>query len=303
MKVHRVFNVAFVLIFFLDFIIGMIVLLEAKNVSDLSSLLPKVLNWELPEKPESYLPETLFEYINGAAEIYLVYDFQELIVAQYENQGSPASLTLEIYDMGREKNSFGIYSAERFPDSNFLSIGNGGYVEEGALNFIVDKYYIKLLCFDCQDDSENILKYFSQEIMKKFKEPRRLPILLSSFPRKGLIKNSEKFVLRNFLGYSFLHDGYVARYKLDELEFECFIIEGDSVEDAQSMLNQYLDKKKENVHKISQGYLIQDRYYHNIYLAIDENHLYGVMKIKDGYEEVGERYLQSLENSIKKTSK
>jgi len=261
------------------------------------------MNWEFSEEPEMYLPETLFEYINGAAEIYLVYDFQELIVAQFEKKDSPASLTMEIYDMGEVKNSFGIYSAERFPDSNFLSIGNGGYVEEGALNFIVDKYYIKLLCFDGEDDSENILKNFSQEIVKKVKKPRGLPILLSSFPQEGLIKNKEKFVLRNFLGYSFLHDGYVASYKLDDLEFECFIIEGESVEDAQSMLSQYLNKKKENVHNISQGYRIKDRYYHHIYLARDENLLYGVMKIKDGFEEVGERYLQSLENSIRKTSR
>lgn len=304
MRVYRIFKIVFPFLFFLSLLSGEIVRSEAKNVSSLASLLPEILKWNLSEKPEMFLPETLFEYINGAAEIYLVYDFQELIVAQYGKQDSPASLTLEIYDMGKEKNSFGIYSAERFPDGNFLSIGNGGYVEEGALNFIASQYYLKLLCFDCEGDSENILNKFSQEIMEKVKEPKGLPILLSSFPQKGLVKNSEKFILRNFLGYSFLHDGYIASYKLDDLEFNCFIIEGEDVEDAQNMLNQYLGKKKEeNVKKISQGYRIKDRYYHHIYLARAENLLYGVMKIKDGFEEVGGKYLISLENSIKKTSK
>ena len=304
MRVHRIFKIAFLFPFFLSLISGEIIRSEAKNGSSLASLLPEVLKWNLTEKPETYLPETLFEYINGAAEIYLVYDFQELIVAQYEKQDLPASLTLEIYDMGKEKNSFGIYSAERFPDSNFLSIGNGGYVEEGALNFIVSQYYLKLLCFDCEDDSENILKTFSQEVLERVKEPKELPILLSSFPQKGLVKNSEKFILRNFLGHSFLHDGYIASYKLDDLEFDCFIIDGEDVEDAQNMLNQYLSKKKEeNVKKISQGYRIKDRYYHYIYLARAENLLYGVMKITDEFEEVGGKYLISLENSIKKPSK
>jgi hypothetical protein len=303
MRFHRISKIAFLHIIFFSLLTGKIARLEAKVASSLPSLLPEVMKWELSEEPEMYLPETLFEYINGAAEIYIVYDFEELIVAQFKKQNAPAFLTVEIYDMGKVKNAFGIYSAERFPDSHFLSIGNGGYVEEGTLNFIVDRYYIKLLCFDCEDESEKILRNFSQEILKKVKNPKGLPSLLSSFPQKGLLEYSEKYVLRNFLGYSFLHDGYVASFKVGELEFECFIIEGEDVEDAQSMLSQYLDKKKgADVYEISSGYRIKDRYYHHIYLARVENLLYGVMKIKDGFEEIGEKYLKSLASSLKKTS-
>lgn len=303
MRFYRIAKIVFLCIIFASLLTGNIARLEAKATSSLSSLLPEVIQWELSEEPERYLPETLFEYINGAAEIYLVYDFEELIVAHFKNQGSPASLTVEIYDMGKVKNAFGIYSAERFPDSHFLLIGNGGYVEESAMNFIVDRYYIKLFCFDCEDGSEKILKSFSQEIVKKVKNPRGLPSLLSSFPQKGLLEYSEKFVLHNFFGYSFLHDGYVASYKVKKLEFECFIIEGKDVADAQSMLSQYLDKKKgADVQEIPGGYRLKDRYYHHIYLARVENLLYGVMKIKDGFEETGEKYLKILENSLKKTS-
>ncbi len=304
MRFNKMSKTIFLQLIFFSLLTGKIARLEAKVPSSLPSLLPDVKGWELSEKPEMYLPETLFEYINGAAEIYIVYDFEQLIVGQFKKQDSPTSLTVEIYDMGRVKNAFGIYSAERFPDSHFLSIGNGGYVEEGALNFIVDRYYIKLLCFDCEDDSEKILKNFSQEILKKVNEPKGLPRLLSAFPGEGLQEYSEKFVLRNFLGYSFLHDGYVASFKVGELEFECFIIEGEDVADAQSMLDQYLDKKKgAEVHEISSGYRLKDRYYHYIYLARVENLLYGVMKIKDGHEEIGEKYLKSLENSLEKTSR
>jgi len=302
MRFHRISKIVFLHVIFLTLLTGKIASLEAKAASSLLSLLPEVIKWELSEEPEMYLPETLFEYINGAAEIYIVYDFEELIVAQFKKQDSPASLTMEIYDMGKVKNAFGIYSAERFPDSHFLSIGNGGYVEEGALNFIVDRYYIKLLCFDCENDSEKILKNFSQVILEKVKNPKGLPSLISSFPQKGLLEYSEKFILRNFLGYSFLHDGYVASFKVGELEFECFIIEGKDVADAQSMLSQYLDKKKgADVNQISSGYRIKDPYYHHIYLARVENLLYGVMKIKDGFEEIGEKYLKRLKSSLKKT--
>jgi hypothetical protein len=57
---------------------------DQERPSGLLSLLPEVDSWIMAEKPESYYPENLFEYINGAAEIYLAYEFKELIVAQQQ---------------------------------------------------------------------------------------------------------------------------------------------------------------------------------------------------------------------------
>jgi len=276
-------------------------LLEEEGVSSLHFLLPDVVTWKIPEAPQDYFPEILFEYINGAAEIYLSYDFKELTVGQYEKGDSNASLIIEIYDMGNEINSFGIYSAERFPDSQFISLGNQGYLEEGTLNFIVGKYYIKLLCFDSGEDSADFLKLFSQEIVKRVKDKGTLPSALAFFPKQGLVRNSEKFILRNFMGYSFLHSGYLANYKLEDLEFDCFLIEGENADDAQNMLKKYLGKKgKQSVEEISAGYRIKDRYYHNIYLARVENRLCGVMKIKDESLEIGDKYFGMLIESLKK---
>jgi len=135
--------------------------------------------------------------------------------------------------------------------------------------------------------------------VKRVKDRGNLPHVLDIFPKQGLVQNSEKFILRNFMGYSFLHDGYLANYKLEDLEFDCFLMEGKDAEDAQNMLKQYLKRKGEqSVQEISKGYRIKDRYYHNIYLAIVENFLCGVMKIKDEYEETGETYFRMLIESL-----
>jgi len=101
------------------------------------------------------------------------------------------------------------------------------------------------------------------------------------------------------LGYAFLHDGYLANYKAGDLEFDCFLIEGESQEEAQDMLDQYLAKKEKIIEERSFGYHLKDRYYHNIYLARIKKNLCGVIKIKDGFEEVGEKYLKSLVNALK----
>jgi hypothetical protein len=276
---------------------------KEKGASPLLSLLPEVNSWKLFEAPQNYLPDTLFQYIDGGAEIYLSYDFQELIVAQYKMKNSEASLTLEIYDMGNEKNSFGIYAAERFPESHYLSIGNQGYLEEGALNFISAKNYIKLLCFEGGNETDTYLKLFAEEVAKKIKEKGSLPILLQSFPQEGLIANSEKFILRNFMGFSFLHDGYLASYKQKDLEFDCFIVEGKTTEEAEQMLQQSLDFYAKNnwvLQKISLGCDLKGPQKQHIYFAQIGHFLFGVNKIKDGLEGVGEKYLGDLAKSLQR---
>ncbi|MCX6577936.1 MAG: hypothetical protein NTV82_16295, partial [Candidatus Aminicenantes bacterium] len=70
----------------------------AATASPLASLLPQLTNWKLAEEPRPFRPDTLFEYIDGAAEVYLSYDFIELLVAQFQEKSTKASMTVEIYD-------------------------------------------------------------------------------------------------------------------------------------------------------------------------------------------------------------
>ncbi len=273
---------------------------DQDNPVILKSLLPAVEGMESSESPSTYFPESLFEYINGAAEIYLSYDFKELIVAEYTKKDSPDSVAVEIYDMGNHKNSFGIYSAERYPDNEFMDLGTQGYMEEGALNFLVGRYYVKLLCYDCGEKSDQWLRAFSKEIVNRVEENKGFPVYLKAFPKVGLIPNTEKFILRNFMGYKFFHDGYVVSYKMNELSFDCFLIEGKNAEEAKVMLKKYLDAKgADSVQQISLGFQIKDRYYHNIYIARVDNFLCGVMKITDDSVEVGNSYLEKLIQSAK----
>lgn len=268
---------------------------------ELNSLLPQIAEWSQTEEAQNYYPENLFEYIDGAAEIYLAYDFQELIVSQHKKAQSEMNVAVEIYNMGSEKNAFGIYSAERFSDNSFVDVGLQGYLEEGTLNFLVGQFYVKLLCFDCEGQSADVLKLFSQEIVKKVGGTGSFPLLVQKFPKEGLVPNTEKFILRNFMGYSFLGNGYSANYKKGDSEFDCFFIESKSEEDAKEMVKKYLAAKGEdNVSKDELWYHIKDRYYHNIYLSRVGSTICGVIKIKDGFEETGKTYIKNLMESLGK---
>jgi hypothetical protein len=271
--------------------------------SALQALLPRIAGWAFSEPPRVYLPATLFEYIDGAAESYLSYAFEELIVANYRSRNSRATLNLEIYEMGSDRNAFGIYSSERFPESRFLSLGNEGYSEDGTLNFISGSKYVKLLCFDCGDAGETVLRRFAVEVEAGVKEKGQLPALLQVFPRAGLVAHSEKFILHNVLGFAFLHDGFIAGYKFQEQEFELFLIEAKDEREAGEMLKHYLELQEKNnqpPETIPTGVRFKDRYAHNVYLAQSGNLILGVMRIQDGFEETGMKYLQAFLDRVKR---
>jgi len=219
------------------------------------------------------------------------------VVGDFKKNGSAASLTVEIYDMGEETRAFGIYSSERYPESRFLDIGGQGYIEEGTLNFFGGVYYVKLLCFDCGDEADPVLKSAAEQVEAKVSVEAQRPPLIHLFPREGLVANSEKFIFQNVLGFAFLHHGYLADYRMQDQEFELFIIQGADSQEAQEMLAQYLESQRKAGQPpltVSGGYLIKDRYSHNVFLALSENLILGVMRIKDGQEELGKKYLQQL---------
>lgn len=270
---------------------------ESRQV--LKTILPQVEGWVSSENPESYLPGNLFEYINGAAEIYLSYDFEELLVAQFVLKGGEDNVSIEIYDMGSAVNAFGIYGAERFPENQFISMGTQGYLEDDVLNFLVGRYYIKLMCFDCSGVPGDVLKKMASSIVSKIKDPGGFPEILSYFPDKGRVANSEKFNLKNVMGYSFLSKGYLAGYVLNDMEFDCFIIDGADENQAAEMLRMYLDKKSDlPVQKTGDVSRISDRYYDNIFITQTGPFICGVMKIQEGKESVGREYLDLMVKSL-----
>ena len=100
-----------------------------------SSLFPEMPGWKKPDAIQVFIPDNLYDYINGAADLYLTYDFKELQVAEYVRDDK-ASVIIEIYRHGSPTNAFGIYSQERLTNADFLDIGSQGYYEEKVLNFL-----------------------------------------------------------------------------------------------------------------------------------------------------------------------
>jgi len=246
-----------------------------------TGLFPEVEGWKQSGEVRVYPPETLYEYINGAAVGYLAYDFQELHVAEYTRKPQ-ASVLVEIYRHKAPAHAFGIYSQERPREGLFLDIGAQGYCEAPLLNFIVGEYYVKLNGMGNPPAEQAVLETFSRALVAALGGKTGLPAILACFPKELQQSNSEMFIARNFLGYGFLHSGYTAEYRLDDQTFKIFIIEGIDRQDCQQMVERYAEFTK-YTDTLEEGPLhtLSDPYHGEITLAWKGNYIWGVLDLAD----------------------
>ena len=212
----------------------------APAAGDTAAFFPDMDGWRKDGGPESYVPENLYEYINGAADVYLSYEFEELATLAYDG-GGKRSLSIDIYRHADLRNAFGIYSQEKPRAGEFLPIGTEGYYEKGVLNFFHDRYYVKLIGVYLEEEDEEILKAVAGEVAERLGGQRAFPGALECFPVEGKLPGSERFLAQDVLGHGFLHSAYTADYDLDGSATRVFLFEARDDTDAADMFDKYLE--------------------------------------------------------------
>ena len=259
---------------------------------------PEIAGWKQSGEIQTFTPKTLFEYINGAADLYIMYDFQELKVAEYQNE-KKGSVTVEVYEHETPTHAFGIYSQERLPNANFINIGAQGYIENNVLNFLIGPYYVKMSSYHTGAEDREILLAFANKMSESLGARGTLPPILSSFPEEGKRKNSEKFINKNFLGYSFLHSAFTADYDLSGKKFKLFVIEGADQKDCSEMIEKYLQQSGNTGKNIVESiYTISDPYHGEIEFYWKGKFILGALNLTD--TSLRSKYLKLLEMGLQK---
>jgi len=277
----KVYLFIFVCLVLVYFILWMKIPSRAFSSEGKPFIFPEITGWKQSEEIQTFSPKTLFEYINGAADLYLMYDFQELKVAEYQNE-KKASVIIEVYRHKTPTHAFGIYSQERLSNANFLDIGAQGYSEKDILNFLAGDYYVKMNSFKTGPEDQEILLNFAKKVAENLGEKETLPSILSSFPEEGKKKNSEKFIAIKFLGYSFLHSAFTADYELSGTKFKLFVIEGRDHTECGNIIQRYLQQTGSREKNIIEGrYTIADPYHGKIELYWKGKNIWGILDLSE----------------------
>jgi hypothetical protein len=179
--------------------------------------------FHISEGPTVYDSESLFQYLDGGAPLYLKYGFQSLTQTRYQLGDDPfASVTLDVYDMGSELGAFGIYRSIAAPGAAIEDWGAEGSRSGTVAAAWKGSFYVQGEADDGRPELVGGLEHLMALAVGAIRGSVALPSDLDVLPREGLRAGSERYVAADLFGQAFLPGGVTAAYEVDGGQVELF---------------------------------------------------------------------------------
>jgi hypothetical protein len=155
-------------------------------------------DWKWDGEEEIYGSRAIFDYIDGAGEVYLAYNFKNLIVRQFEKTGYPRIIA-ELYDMGSSNDAYGIFSFERQDEE--AGIGQGSEFGGGLLRFWKGRYFVSVYADGQGPEVGQTILSLGRAIANSVPLTGQTPILINALPngKMGLVEKSIRFLHSHIL--------------------------------------------------------------------------------------------------------
>ncbi len=249
-----------------------------------------VSGWVMEEGIRHFNRDNLFDHINGEAEIYLPYGFEDLATARYaDKKNARSGIVADVYRMGSRLDAFGIYSNyRRADDAEKIAAGNEGFVSASQLLFYQDRYFIRLSASGDINPDRNSFVAFAHAVSRNLPVSENPPGELSCLRVDGVKDGSERYIARSLLGYSFLRSGITADAVQDGDKMQVFVVfEGNSklAREAFDQYGGYLKESGKEV-KLSEergrvSLTAEEPLYQKVYLLQSGRYLVGAVRFKD----------------------
>jgi hypothetical protein len=158
--------------------------LAGGTVKDLAPLVPRqVLDWKVSGPDAVYDRKTLYDYMDGGAEVYLAFDFREVFVRRYAD-AQENEIVLDIYDMGSPAEAFGMFSCDRQDPE--AGIGQGSEYGLGLLRFWRGRYFVSVTVSGNEEKAEKAVLDLGKAIAPLLGPDGALPAMIGMLPAAGL---------------------------------------------------------------------------------------------------------------------
>ena len=220
------------------------------------SKFPEVAGWKWDEKEMRYNSKTLFDYIDGAAELYLAYGFQNLTVRRFEKSNQPP-MTVELYEMASSEDAYGVFSFERQDEA--IGIGQGSEFGGGLLRFWKGKYFVSIYADGEGVEVESAILKMGRAAADSIPATGPEPKLVGFVPGKdlGLVDKSVRYLKshvllnqrffiahQNILNLSRKTEAVLAQYLRDKQKIQLLLVRYPNLKEAgdayQSFMKAYL---------------------------------------------------------------
>lgn len=156
--------------------------------SDLASLLPSQADGWKPAPPDERATyDTLFNLIDGGAEVYRSLNVRRVISRRYAKPGDP-DLIADIYDMGSDEDAYGAFHFD-IREHKSAKIGRESEWEKTNLFFWKDRYFVSVAAIATGPAAENAVLTIGRAIAAAIPRDGDVPELASGLPKDGLLES------------------------------------------------------------------------------------------------------------------
>lgn len=208
------------------------------------SMLPDAVGgWRASGPVKLVTKSNIFDYMDGAGELYLAYDFRGLAVREYAKPSQP-KITAEVYRLGNSSDAYGVYSHERGGGGGD-GIGQDRDYGVGLLRFWRNTCFVRIVAEKETEQSKAAVLAIGRLISRSISGAGKRPSMLGMLPKSGLIQDSvhyfHKHTVLNF--HFYLADGNIlnltdkteallAQYKIDSRKPRLLIVRYPTTKDA-----------------------------------------------------------------------
>jgi len=168
-------------------LLGGLVLTTEPTVPDIQKLaafIPPTIGPYVSEADQTFDAESIFDYIDGAGEVYRSYNMKLLVARRFHKDGKP-DIVVDLFDMGSPEDAFGVFTHDL--DGENAGIGQGSNYKAGLLSFWKDRYFGSVYAEEETKDTKEAVFELGRQIARAIPMQGPKPKLLSYLPVEGLV--------------------------------------------------------------------------------------------------------------------
>jgi hypothetical protein len=200
-----------------------------------------ISGWDSPDALKIYNQENLYNLVDGQADAFFAYGFEQVTVQRYQN-ATGARLNVEIWQLANPADAYGLFHSGIAGQP--VSIGVEGDSDPGRrLAFWQQRYFVSVTATEAIPNET--LWTFAKEIGNRLPPGGEPPAIVKRLPPEGFVDGSALFFHdeisiqmeiwlggENILGLSQTTNGIVARYEWGDQKTRLLLIEYPIASDA-----------------------------------------------------------------------
>lgn len=191
---------------------------------------------------ERFGAENLSDKIDGRADLYLTAGFAGLQCQRFaEATNRAAWFEVFVYDMGRSRNAYAVYSVQRREDAQDVKLGHFAYGTANGLFFVHGRYYAEIVASEADARLMALAENFSRRFVGMTPAEKADLPEAALFPADGLAPGSIILYPADGFGFDRFKDLFAAVYRAGESDVTAFLLAAESAAQAVELAKAYAD--------------------------------------------------------------